>query len=405
MLTDPKCRNAKPKDKPYKLADEKGLYLEVMPSGAKYWRTKYRYGGKEKRLACGVYPETGLKEARTKRDDARKRLAQGIDPAASRKAMKAARIADRETFEVIAREWFEKNKPAWVLSHGDRIIRRLERDVFPWLGHRPIADINAPELLTLLRRIEARGAVETAHRAGQNCGQVFRYGIATGRCTRDISADLRGALPPAKGNHFAAITDPKKIGELLRAIHGYQGTFPVQCALKLAPLVFARPSELRQAKWQDIDLDAGEWRYRVTKTGIDHIVPLARQAVEILKELHPLTGHGTFVFPSARHPRGDRPMSENAVLYAMRGLGIGKDQMTGHGFRAMARTILDEALGFRPDLIEHQLAHAVRDPLGRAYNRTAHLPERRKMMQTWANYLEGLRIGAEIVPFRKDVAQ
>ncbi len=403
MLTDPKCRNAKPKDKSYRLADEKGLYLEVTPAGAKYWRMKYRYSGKEKRLACGVYPETSLKEARDKRNEARKQLAQSIDPGAHRKAVKAVQAADSNTFEVVAREWFSKNESTWTGDHGKRIIRRLEKDIFPFIGDAPMSNIDAPALLGALRRIKDRGVMETAHRALQNCAQIFRYGISTGRCDRDISTDLKGALPPARSTHFSAITDPAEVRKLLRAIHGYQGTLPLQCALKLAPLVFVRPGELRHAKWSDIDLDAREWRYRVTKTDIDHIVPLSRQAVEILLELYPLTGQGMYAFPSARNQRGDRPMSENAVLYAMRGLGIGKDEMTGHGFRAMARTILDEVLGFRPDFIEHQLAHAVRDPNGRAYNRTAHLDERRKMMQAWADYLDRLRKGADVIPFRKEV--
>lgn len=405
MLKDIQCKNAKPTEKSYRLADEKGLYLEITPKGAKYWRMKYRFGGKEKRLAIGVYPEINLKEARLKRDDARRLLADGIDPAIHRKAVKAARVKASETFEVIAREWFEKEKSAWVPGHAARVIRRLERNVFPWIGTRPIADMNAPELLKVVKRIEDRGRADMAHRALQNCGQVFRYAIPTGRCERDLSADLRGALKPKSPGHFAAVTDPREVGKLLRAIHGYRGTLPVECALKLAPLVFVRPGELRQARWQDIDLDAAEWRYRVTKTGVDHIVPLAKQALAILQNLHPLTGHGVYVFPSARHPRGDRPMSENAVLCALRGLGVGKDEMSGHGFRAMARTILDEVLGFRVDLIEHQLAHAVRDPLGRAYNRTAHLPERRKMMQAWADYLDQLRKGADVIPLRKDVTQ
>jgi integrase len=280
-----------------------------------------------------------------------------------------------------------------VPSHADRIIRRLERDIFPWLGRKPTTDINAPQLLEAVRRIEARGAVETAHRALQDCGQVFRYAIATGRAERDPSGDLRGALTPVRGKHFAAVTEPADAAKVLRALDGYEGTLPVRCALRLAPLVFVRPGELRHAQWADMDLDAAEWRYAVTKTDTQHIVPLARQAVEILRELQPLTGRGRYVFPSARSPRGDRPMSDNAILMAMRSMGIGKEEMSGHGFRAMARTILDEVLGFRPDFIEHQLAHSVRDPNGRAYNRTAHLPERRKMMQDWADYLDELKIG------------
>ncbi len=401
MLTDPKCKNAKPKDKAYKLADEKGLYLEIMPNGAKCWRMKYRYGGKEKRLAFGVYPETGLKEARAKRDEARKLLADGADPGETRKAMKAAQVADAETFEVVAREWFAKNEATWAENHGNRVIRRLERDIFPWLGNAPIRGIDAPKLLGALRRIEERGAVETAHRALQNCGQIFRYAIATGRAERDISADLKGALPQVKGGHFAAVTDPKQVAELLRAIDAYQGTFTVQCALKLAPLFFVRPGELRQAEWKDFDLDAAEWRYTVTKTDTAHIVPLANQAAAILQELHAATGHGRYVFPSARTPNGSRPMSDVALLAALRRMGFDKDETSVHGFRALARTILDEVLGFRPDFIEHQLAHAVRDPNGRAYNRTAHLTERKKMMQSWADYLDSLKAGAQVIPFKR----
>jgi integrase len=394
MLTDIACKNAKLRDKAYKLSDEKGLYLEIMPNGSRYFRMKYRFSGKEKRLAFGVYPETSLKEARDKRDEARKQLAQGIDPGEQRKAMKAAdagRAAN--SLEIIAREWFAKYQPTWAENHGDRIIRRLERDIFPWLGGRPVSEIKAPELLTVLRRIESRGALETAHRALQNCGQIFRYAVATGRAERDPSGDLKGALPPVKGGHFAAVTEPTQIGELLRAIDAYEGTLPVRCALRLAPLVFVRPGELRQADWAHIDLKAGEWRYRVTKTGTDHVVPLSRQAVEILQELQPLTGRGRYVFPSARTPNGSRPMSDVALLAALRRMGIDKETASVHGFRALARTVLDEVLGFRPDFIEHQLAHAVRDPNGRAYNRTAHLPERRKMMQAWADYLDGLKRG------------
>jgi integrase len=323
-------------------------------------------------------------------------LANTIDPGEHRKATKAAR-AERgaNNFEVVGREWYGKHAGNWVDQHGDRIIRRLERDIFPWIGGRPIAEVTAPELLSVLRRIEGRGALETAHRALQNCGQVFRYAVATGRATRDPSGDLRGALPPFKGEHFSAVTEPKQVAELLRTLDGYKGTLTVACALRLAPLVFVRPGELRTAEWADIDLDAAEWRYHVSKTNTDHIVPLAKQAVAILREIHAVTGHSRYVFPGAR--TNGRPMSDNAILAAMRRMGIAKDEMSGHGFRAMARTILDEVLGIRPDLIEHQLAHAVRDPNGRAYNRTAHLPERRLMMQTWADYLEKLKSGASVV--------
>ena len=399
-LTDTAVRNTKPGTKPAKLFDERGLFLLVTPGGGKWWRFRYSFDGKEKLLSLGTYPDVTLKAARDKRDAARKLLADGIDPGRQRKAQKSAR-AERasNSFEVVAREWFAKYAPTWAENHGDRILRRLDRDIFPWIGGLPVADVTGPELLSAVRRIEARGALETAHRALANCGQVFRYAIATGRAERDISADLRGALPPVKVESFAAVTEPDKVGELLRAIDGYQGTLTVSCALRLAPLVFVRPGELRKAEWADIDLDGAEWRYTVTKTGTPHIVPLSIQAVSILRELRALTGTSRYVFPGARS--NGRPMSDNAILAALRRMGIGKEEMSGHGFRAMARTILDEVLCFRPDFIEHQLAHAVRDPNGRAYNRTAHLPERRKMMQAWADYLDRLKAGAEVVPINQ----
>lgn len=400
MLTDPKCKNAKPKEKPYKLADEKALYLEVMVNGSKYWRFKYRYNNKEKRLALGVYPEVSLKEARDKRDEARKLLASGVDPAENRKAMKAAQVADGETFEVIAREWFAKKKDSWAQCHSERILRRLEANIFPWLGNLPIANIDAPKLLAVLHRIERRGAIESAHRMLQTCGQIFRYAIATGRTERDLSVDLRGALSPVKSKNFAAITEPDKIKDLLQAIDAYPGSFIVQCGLKLAPLIFVRPGELRMAEWQDFNLDTAEWRYITSKTKTQHIVPLATQAITILRELHPLTGHGRYVFPSARTPNGSRPMSDAALLVALRRMGFDKNDTSVHGFRAMARTVLDEVLGVRPDYIEHQLAHSVRDPNGRAYNRTAHLAERKKMMQLWADYLDKLKTEAKVLPFK-----
>ena len=402
-LTDTQISKAKAADKPRRLADSRGLYLEISPKGGKWWRFKYRYRGKEKRLSLGVYPDISLKDARERRDDARKLVANGIDPSEHRKSMKAA-AEERasNSFEAVAREWFAKHKRNWVPSHADRIIRRLERDIFPWLGGSPIAEIAAPKLLDVIRRIEQRGALETAHRALQNCGQVFRYAVATGRAERDPSGDLRGALPPVKGEHFASVTEPEKLAGILRALDSYEGTLVVRCALRLAPLVFVRPGELRHAQWADIDLDAAEWQYMVTKTGSQHVVPLSAQAVAILSELQPVTGRGQYVFPSARHPKGNRAMSDNAVLAALRRMGIAKDEMSGHGFRAAARTILDEVLGFAPHLIEHQLAHAVRDPLGRAYNRTAHLPERRKMMRDWADYLDKLKAGAEVISINRN---
>jgi integrase len=402
-LTNTAVLNAKPESKQRKLADEKGLFLLIHTNGSKYWRFKYRVGGREKLLALGVYPDVSLADARARRDEARKLLANGVDPGEVKKATKAAGAEKAaNSFEVVAREWYAKNKAAWNSGHGDRIIRRLERDIFPWIGSKPVADLTAPDLLSTVRRIESRGALETAHRALQNCGQVLRYAVATGRALRDVSADLKGALPSPRETHLAAVTEPAKVAPMLRAFDGYSGSFVTKCALRLAPLVFVRPGELRKAEWADINLEAAEWRYTVTKTDTPHLVPLARQAVEILKELQPFTGNSKFVFPSAR--TSERPMSDNAVLSAMRRMNIGKDEMTGHGFRAMARTILDEVLGVRPDFIEHQLAHAVRDPNGRAYNRTAHLEERRKMMQLWADYLDKLKAGAEIVPINGKVA-
>jgi integrase len=388
-LTNTKIRNARSAERSFRLYDERGLYLEVSPKGGKWWRLKYRYNGKENRLSLGVYPDISLKVARDRRDDARKLLADGIDPSKHRKAQKVSR-GEGNSFEVVAREWFAKHSQNWTPDHGNRIMRRIERDIFPRIGSKSITDITPPELLSVIRCIENRGALETAHRALGNCGQVFRYAVATGRITKDPSDDLRGALPPSKGKHFASVTEPKQVAEILQAIDSYEGSLTVRCALRLAPLVFVRPGELRKAEWADIDLDKAEWRYMVTKTDTQHIVPLSRQAVEILKELQPLTGTGRYVFPGARSK--ERPMSDNAILAAFRRMGIGKEEMSGHGFRAMARTILDEVLGVRPDFIEHQLAHAVRDPNGRAYNRTAHLPERRKMMQQWADYLDRLKV-------------
>ncbi len=393
-LTNTAIRNAKPGEKSRKVFDGRGLYLEISPSGGKWWRLKYRFDGKDKRISLGTYPDVSLKDARERREAARRQIANQLDPSELRKLEKAARVESvSNSFEVVACEWFAKHEPNWSTGHADRVISRLKRDVFPWIGSKPIADITAPLMLETVRRIEARGALDTAHRVLGYCSQVFRYAIATGRSKYNSAGDLRGALPPVKKTHFASVTEPNEVREVLQALDGYEGTLIVKCALRFAPLVFVRPGELRKAQWKDIDLDNAEWRYLVTKTEIQHIVPLSSQAVEILQDIKPLTGRGRYVFPSARSPKGDRPMSDNAILVAMRTMGIGKEVMTGHGFRAMARTILDEVLGFRPDFIEHQLAHRVRDPNGRAYNRTAHLPERRKMMQVWADYLDELKIG------------
>lgn len=395
-LTDFAIRNAKPEKKTKKLFDGQGLYLEVAPSGGKWWRLKYRFGGKEKRLSLGVYPEVSLKVARTRKDEARELLSKGIDPSAYRKQTQSLEI-EKNCFEEVAREWFAKFKPTWAESHASKIIRRLERDVFPWLGKCAINAISPQQLLTVVQRIEGRGANDTARRALTNCGQVFRYAVATGRMNRDITSDLRGALLPKSKGHFATVTQPNQVAEVLRILDGYEGTLIVKCALRLAPLVFVRPGELRQAEWKDFDFDLAEWRFLVTKTNTEHIVPLSKQAIAILEEIKPLTGEGRYVFPSARSK--SRPMSDNALLAAMRRMGIQKEELTTHGFRATARTILDEVLGFRPDIIEHQLAHAVKDPNGRAYNRTAHLKARKAMMQQWADYLDELKAGAKVVPF------
>jgi len=397
-LSDTTIRNAKPTAKPRKLADGGGLYIEVAPSGGKWWRFKYRFEGKEKRISLGVYPDVGLKEAREKHAEARKLLAAGVDPSANKKAVKAAQSERAaNSFETVAREWFDKHAPNWKENHSSKIIRRLEVDIFPWLGARPIGEVTAPELLAAIRRIESRGALETAHRALANCGQVFRYAVATGRAQRDPAADLRGSLPPSKETHHASITDPKAIGELLRDIEGYQGAFVTRCALRLAPLVFLRPGELRKAEWAEFNLDKAEWRLPPERMKMNavHIVPLASQAVVILREIQPLTGAGRYVFTGARTTT--RPMSENAVLAALRRMGYTTDEMTGHGFRSMASTLLNEQ-GFNRDAIERQLAHAERDGVRAAYNYAEYLPERKRMMQSWADYLDGLAKGANIIP-------
>jgi integrase len=396
-LTDVEIRNARPREKAYRLADGAGMYLEVSPAGGKYWRLKYRIAGKEKRLALGVYPDTSAKEARIRRDAARKLLADGIDPGVERKVQKAVgyeRAAN--SFEAVAREWFARHSPGWAKTHADKIIARLENDVFPWLGSRAIAEIKAPEVLAVLRRVEARGALDTAHRVHQNCGQVFRYAIATGRAERDVGSDLRGALPPARHTHFASVTDPTEVAALLRALDAFQGTFVVQCALRLAPLLFVRPGELRSAEWSQFDLDKAQWRYMVSKTKTEHLVPLATQAVSILWELHALTGTRRYVFPGRDVKK---PMSGAAVNAALRRMGFDtKTEITGHGFRAMARTILHEQLRFPSEVIEHQLAHKVADSLGTAYNRTKFIDDRVRMMQRWADYLDTLKADAKVIP-------
>ncbi|MBF0185561.1 MAG: integrase arm-type DNA-binding domain-containing protein [Magnetococcales bacterium] len=392
MLTDAIIKKTKPGEQAIRLTDEDGLLLIVNPNGGRWWRFRYRWEGRQQMVSMGTYPEITLKMARDRRDDARRLLAQGINPSAHRQATKAA-TSGADSFEVVAREWFIKHSPGWAETHSSKIIQRLERDAFPWVGSKGIATLTAPELLVVLRRVEARGTVETAYRLSQNLGQIFRYGIATGRCERNPVADLRGALPPARGGHMAAITDPTQLAQLLRAIDGYGGFISVRSALKLLPMLLLRPGELRGGLWSEIDLDAAEWRIEGARMKMKepHIVPLSRQAVEILRDLQPYSGDGDYVFPSARN-RG-QPFSNMGLAMALKSLGYSGDEQTAHGFRATARTLLDEVLGFRPELIEHQLAHAVKDALGRAYNRTTHLPERRKMMQAWADYLEGLKSG------------
>ncbi|MCG8006846.1 MAG: tyrosine-type recombinase/integrase [Candidatus Thiodiazotropha lotti] len=396
-LTDSAIRNAKSKEKNYKLADGGGLYLLVTTKGGKWWRLDYRFNGKRKTLSMGVYPDVSLKSARDRRAEAKTQLADGIDPGEIRKATKASQ-SDADGFEAVAREWWGQREPTWSKTHSSRIIQRLEKDVFPWVGNRPIGEISAPELLTVLRRIENRGALETAHRIHQSCGQIFRYAVATGRAQRDPSADLKGALPPTRQRHHASITEPKKIGELLRVIEGYEGSLVTRCALQLASLTFVRPGELRHAEWSEINLEKAEWRIPPEKMKMRtlHIVPLSTQALAVLNEIKPLTGRGKYVFPGVRTNR--RPMSENTVNAALRRLGYTKEEMTGHGFRSMASTILNEQ-GWHRDAIERQLAHAERNSVRAAYNYAEHMPERIKMMQWWADYLDKLKAGAEILPF------
>lgn len=402
-LTDTAIRTAKAGEKPYKLADEKGLFLLVNPNGAKWWRLKFRIAGKEKMLSLGTYPDTSLKDARVKRDEARRMMAEGIDPGQQRKAAKATRDElSANSFEVICREWLAKWGSTVVPAQKQKATARLEKDVFPWLGSRPIASITAPEVLAVLRRIDARGARYTAHKAKSEISQCFRYAIATGRAERDPCPDLRGAIPPVKTEHMPSITDLKQVAELLRAFDAFRGTFVVKSALLLAPLLFVRPGELRKAEWSGFDLDKAEWRYLVTKTKTEHLVPLATQAVSILRELHALTGHGKHVFPG-RDPQ--KCMSEAAVNAALRRMGYDtKTEITGHGFRAMARTLLHEELHQKPEVIEHQLAHKVPDALGAAYNRTKFLKERKAMMQLWADYLDKLKAGADVIPLRSNTA-
>lgn len=399
MLTDRTIKSIVPGEKKTRHFDAGGLYLEVAPSGGKWWRLKFRYGGKEKRLSLGTYPTISLKEARERRDEAKKLLANGIDPSAARKEEKAEARAAGETFEVIAREWHGSFLKGLTERSASEILHRIERDVFPWVGHKPVREVTAPDLLAVVRRIESRGAPETARRVLQYLSRIGRYAVATGRAERDAAADLRGALPPANKKHFSTLTDPKDVAALLRAIDSYQGSFIVLCALKLAPLVFVRPGELRKAEWTEFNLDEAEWRIPAERMKMRelHIVPLSSQCVTILKELQPLTGSGKYLFPSVRSVA--RPISENTLNGALRRLGYTKEEICAHGFRSMASTLLNEQ-GWNRDAIEKQLSHGERDAIRASYNFAQYLPERRKMMQGWADFLEGLKAGAKVTPLR-----
>ena len=401
-LTDTFIKNAKSNGTGagVKHTDGGGMYLLVKSAG-KYWRMSYRFAGKQKTLALGVYPAVSLAKARQRRESARELLADGIDPSAAKSQEKQARAsAAVNTFEAVAREWLMKTATQRMTTTQSKITTWLEKDVIPYIGKMSIADVGPRDVLAALRKMEARGALDSVQRVKQICGQVFRYAVATGSAERDVTQDLKGALAKATPGNFAAITEPIKAGELMRSIFDYSGHHCTVAALKLSPLVFVRPGELRTAEWAEIELGVAEWRIPGIKMKMkaDHIVPLCSQAVAILLDLQAITGHGKFVFPSIR--TGERPMSENTINAALRGMGYAADVHSAHGFRAMARTIMDEVLGERVDLIEHQLAHAVKDPNGRAYNRTAHLPARRLMMQRWGDHLDKLRMGATVIPLR-----
>jgi integrase len=406
------------------IKDGDGLTLIARPDGTGWWRLRYWLSSRENRLSLGTYPNVPLKLARERRDDARKLIAAGTDPSEARKADKAADVARAEaarlaaaglpgrgTFEHAAREWHAYMAPNWSSTHAVKVLALLENDLIPYIGARLLADLTPPELLTNARRIEARGATETAYRALKAAGAVFRHGVQHGYCTSDPTRDLKGAIQLPIPEHRAAVTDPVKLGELLRAIDAYQGTPVVRAALALAPLVFLRPGELRKAEWAEFDLDCATWtipaarmkgRLKAKLNGPDHLVPLAPQAVAVLRELHPLTGGGRYVFPNPLTP--DRPLSDNGVLSALRRMGFGKDEMSGHGFRATARTIAAERLGIAPEVIEAQLAHRVPDALGRAYNRTLFLEQRRELMTKWADYLDRLRDGAQVLSMKARAA-
>ena len=397
-LTVTAIKNAKPKEKAYRISDGKGLYLEITPNGSKRWRFRYFFDGKEKLISLGVYPEISLKEARERHLEARNKVANDIDPSAERQLKKASR-GDEFSFEYLAREWHGINVPKWSKHYGEQVLVRLEKNIFPWVGGKNIADITTSDMLKTLQRAQNRGAFDTAHRLKAYCSHVFFHAISKDIITTDPTQNLSRLLTKKRHKHFASITDPKQIGGLLRTIDGYEGTLPIKCALRLAPLVMLRPKELRCAEWEEIDIENAEWRIPAEKmkAGEMHIVPLSRQAIEIIEELRPLTGTGTiakYLFPSPRDKK--HPMSDNAVLSALRRMGFSKEEMTGHGFRSMASTCLNE-LGYNRDHIERQLAHAERNNVRAAYNYAEYLPERRKMMQEWADYLDELKAGGKVI--------
>lgn len=398
-LTDLGIQRAKPREKAYKLKDDRGLYLLVTPAGGRLWRLRFSIDGRESMVSLGSYPDVSLKDAREKRDEARRLIGKGINPAVHRKAQRGARA---DTFGALAAEWLETRKAKLSASTFQKAQWMLVDLLGPYIGKQPIKSLGPPEVLEALRRIEARGRIETAHRTKQRASQVFRYAIATRRAERDPTADLRGALAPVVTKNRAAITDPVRIGELLRALDGYRGQPGTEIALKLIPYLFVRPGELRYAKWEEFQLEGKEpvWRIPAERTKMreEHLVPLSKQAVALLEELHPITGPKAYLFPSLR--TASRPISENTINAALRRLGYSKDEMTGHGFRAMASTSLNE-LGFPPDVIELQLAHAERNKVRAAYNRAQRLTERRKMMSAWSDYLDKLRAGANVVPIKR----
>jgi integrase len=389
-LTVLQVDKAKPKEKDYKLSDERGMFLLVTKAGGKHWRLKYRFDGKEKALSIGSYPDLSLKDAREIRDKARNQLAKGIDPSAEKQAKKySSAVSAANSFEVIANEWFAARMQEKSDTHKTRTRSMLNNYLFPYIGRKPIQDITPLMLLETLRKMEAKGIVETARRAKQTASQVFRYAIITGRAQHDPAADLKGALQIPKKKHFAALTDPKQVGGLMLAIDNYHASYTVKAALKCSALWFCRPGELRTLEWSNVNWDEKRLEIIAEKTKQQHIIPLSTQAIEILESMQPISGYSKYVFPSNRGM--SRPMSENTIRVALRTLGYGNEDMTAHGFRAMARTLLDEVLNYRVEWIEQQLAHTVKDANGRAYNRTKHLPQRFEMMQRWSDYLDELK--------------